>query len=196
MMDTKNIRCLCCAALIAALAGCASKGDAPSENNSTTAAPAAKAQVSSAGKTQPAASAKVQSSSSSSSTAGGVPPGMNARGEVVDSSKVEAGHGTKLKVGEWEGEITGKPAPKTRFTKLTIGMTMSQVTHAIGEPSDRGVYVTGKAFIPFYFGSDRHRYELVYKGSGRLIFAADSIGDWNTGHLIWIIHNANEPATR
>jgi hypothetical protein len=196
MMYGKNVR-LCCVVLIAALAGCASKGDAPPENAAPAPAASGKAQASSTGKAQPASSSKTQASSSAaSSTAGGVAPGMNARGEVVDSSKVESGHGTKVKVGEWEGEITGKPAAKSKFTKLTIGMSMRQVTKAIGEASDQGVYITGKAFIPFYFGSDRHRYELVYKGSGRLIFAADSIGDWGSGHLIWIIHNANEPANR
>ena len=196
MMHRRNIH-LCCVVLITALAGCASKGDAPPENTAAAPAAASKAQASSTGKAQPAASAKAQSSSSTASSAsGGVPPGMNARGEVVDSSKVEGGHGTKVKVGEWEGEITGKPAAKSKFTKLTIGMSMRQVTNAIGQASDQGAYITGKAFIPFYFGSDRHRYELVYKGSGRLVFAADSIGDWGSGHLIWIIHNANEPANR
>ncbi|MCB1928425.1 MAG: hypothetical protein KDH17_10355 [Rhodocyclaceae bacterium] len=122
---------------------------------------------------------------------------MNAQGEVVDSSEVEGGHGRQVKgLGDWEGEITGKPAPGTKFTRLKIGMPMKQVTDLIGQPSDQGAYMTGKAWIPFYFGSDRHRYELVYKNQGRLIFAGGSIGDYTSGHLIWIIHNRNEPAYR
>jgi hypothetical protein len=99
-------------------------------------------------------------------------------------------------INDWEGDITGKPAASSRFTKLTIGMGMRQVTDVVGQPSDQGAYVTGKAWIPFYFGSDRYRHELVYKGQGRLIFAGGSVGDWSNGHLIWIIHNAVEPGYR
>lgn len=99
-------------------------------------------------------------------------------------------------VGDWEGDITGKPAAGSRFRGLQIGMPMRQVTDLVGQPTDQGAYVTGKAWIPFYFGSDRYRHELVYKGQGRLIFAGGSAGDWANGHLIWIIHNAAEPGYR
>jgi hypothetical protein len=34
--------------------------------------------------------------------------------------------------------------------------------------------VTGKAWIPFYYGGDTHRMEARYKGQGRVIFAPDS----------------------
>jgi hypothetical protein len=126
-----------------------------------------------------------------------VPAGMNERGEVVDSSKVEAGSGQKVKgLGDWEGEITGKPAAGSRFTKLQIGMSMKQVTDTVGQPTDSGAYITGKAWIPFYFGSDRHRFEMVYKGQGRLIFAGGSLGNFTGGNLIWIIHNASESGYR
>lgn len=131
------------------------------------------------------------------SAPGKVGPGMNARGEVVDSSKVESGHGQKVKgLRDYEGEITGRPAPGSKFTRLQIGMPMKQVTDLVGQPSDQGSYITGKAFIPFYFGGDKHRQELVYKGQGRLIFAGGSMGDFSGANLIWIIHNANEPAYR
>jgi hypothetical protein len=127
----------------------------------------------------------------------GIGPGMNAQGQVVDSSKVEAGYGRKVKgINDWEGEITGKPAAKSRFTKLQIGMPMQQVVNLIGQPSDQGAYMTGKAWIPFYFGSDRHRFEMVYKNQGRLIFAGGSIGNFTGGNLVWIIHNATERGQR
>lgn len=123
--------------------------------------------------------------------------GMNEKGEVVDSSKVSSGSGQRVKgIGNWEGEITGKPAPGSKFTQLQIGMGMKQVVDLIGQPSDQGAYVTGKAWIPFYFGSDRHRYEFVYKNQGRLIFAGGSLGNYSGGNLIWIIHNRNEPGYR
>src|SRR5512137_1604821 len=99
-------------------------------------------------------------------------------------------------IGGWEGEITGNPAPGSKFKKLQIGMSMKQVTDLIGQPTDQGSYVTGKAWIPFYFGSDRYRHEMVYKGQGRLIFAGGSVGDYTSGHLISIIHNAQESGYR
>ena len=144
------------------------------------------------------------SSSSSSTAAAPAPaaasnkigPGMNARGEVVDSSKVEAGYGQKVKgVGDWEGEITGKPAPGSKFTRLQIGMSRQQVLDIVGQPTDQGAYVTGKAWIPFFFGADRYRHELAYKGQGRLIFAGSGGFDSNA-HLIWIIHNASDTGYR
>ncbi|MDB5887557.1 MAG: hypothetical protein JWM03_429 [Rhodocyclales bacterium] len=185
-LDTYAAICTTCCALLlaAALGACASKGETSSPNTPS-------ASTSSA----PATTSKSESSSAASQ-AKGISPGMNAKGEVVDSSKVEGGYGTKITVGEYEGEITGKAAPGSKFTKLKIGMSMKQVFDLIGQPSDQGAYVTGKAFIPFYFGGDRHRFEAVYKNTGRLIFAGGGIGDWGSGHLIWIIHNHNEPAYR
>ncbi|MDB5815728.1 MAG: hypothetical protein JWN23_2845 [Rhodocyclales bacterium] len=186
-LDTYAAICTTCCALLlaAALGACASKGETSSPNTPS-------ASTSSA----PATTSKSESSSAASQAKGGIPPGMNAKGEVVDSSKVEGGYGTKITVGEYEGEITGKAAPGSKFAKLKIGMSMKQVFDLIGQPSDQGAYVTGKAFIPFYFGGDRHRFEAVYKNTGRLIFAGGGIGDWGSGHLIWIIHNHNEPAYR
>ena len=123
--------------------------------------------------------------------------GVNARGEVTDSSKVVAGEGRKVKGRDgWEGEITGRPAANSRFTRLEIGMPMKQVTDLLGPPTDHGVYMSGKAWIPFYYGSDRHRHELVYRGQGRLIFAGPSTFQYGSGNLIWIIHNPNEAGHR
>jgi hypothetical protein len=95
-----------------------------------------------------------------------------------------------------EGEIVGTPAKNSKFTKLKIGMGMKEVTDLIGQPTDQGAYVTGKAFIPFYFGGDRYRHELVYKGQGRLVFAGGSVGNLGAGRLIRIVHNANESGYR
>jgi hypothetical protein len=124
------------------------------------------------------------------------PTWMNAAGEVTDSKSVEAGYGQKVKgKDDWEGEITGKPAPGSKFTQLKIGMTRAEVYGTVGNPTDQGVYVTGKAWIPFYFGSDRYRHEAAYKGMGRLIFAGSAGFDSNA-HLIWIIHNKNDTGFR
>lgn len=128
---------------------------------------------------------------------GGARAGMDAQGNVVDSSKVEAGSGKTVKgLNGYEGEITGNPARNSKFARLQIGMSARQVTDLAGQPTDQGAYVTGKAFIPFYFGSDRHRFEMTYKGQGRLIFAGGGMGDFSSGNLIWIIHNPNESGYR
>ena len=166
-----------CAATVAlallAVAGCASRGGSGA---SPSAAPAA----------APAAPAR-----------GGAKAGMDAQGNVIDSSKVEAGSGRTLKgLNGYEGEITGNPARNSRFNRLQIGMSARQVTDIAGQPTDQGAYVTGKAFIPFYFGGDRHRYEMTYKGQGRLVFAGGGMGDYSGGNLIWIIHNPNESGYR
>ncbi len=141
-------------------------------------------------------SGKSESAAAPAPTGPKIGPGMNERGEVVDPKKVEAGFGQKVKgLNDWEGEITGKPAPGSKFTQLKIGMSRAQVLHIVGTPTDQGAYMTGKAWIPFNFGSDRYRHELVYKGQGRLIFAGSAGFDSNA-HLIWIIHSANEQGFR
>ena len=113
------------------------------------------------------------------------------------AAKAPTGDTVRVKgLNDWEGDITGKPAANSRFTKLTIGMGMRQAIDIAGQPTDQGAYVTGKAWIPFYFGSDRYRHEMAYKGQGRLIFAGGSAGDFTSGNLIWIIHNAAETGYR
>ncbi len=159
-------------------AGC---GNLPGQSSTSSSAPA------------PAPAAAPAPAPAAKSTAG-----LDAQGRVVDSSKVEAGSGQKVKgLNGWEGEITGRPAANSRFTRLQIGMSMRQALDTVGtQPTDQGAYVTGKAWIPFYFGSDRHRYEMVFKNQGRLIFAGGSLGDYTGGNLIWIIHNPSEGGYR
>jgi hypothetical protein len=129
----------------------------------------------------------------SSSKSTKIGPGMNANGEVIDATKVESGYGQKVKgINDFEGEITGIAAPNARFSQLQIGMGIKQVMDIAGPPTDQGAYITGKAFIPFYFGSDRSRFELLYKGQGRLIFAGGSVGNFSGGNLVWIINSATE----
>ena len=173
------------AAAMMALAGCVTTtGGGQASQGGETPAPA----LASAAPAAPASSQPAKAK---------VGPGMNEKGEVIDSTKVEEGYGRKVKgLGDWEGEITGKPARNSKFTKLQIGMSMKQATDLAGHPTDQGAYMTGKAWIPFYFGGDKHRFEMTYKGQGRLIFAGGSIGDFSGGHLIWVIHNANESGYR
>lgn len=74
--------------------------------------------------------------------------------------------------GSFEGEIIGgDPKPGSKFSKLQIGMRMAQVEKLIGEPDDSEGHITGKAFIPFFFGGDTHRVEQFYAGEGILTFS-------------------------
>jgi hypothetical protein len=55
--------------------------------------------------------------------------------------------------------------------------------------SDQRAYITGKQFIPFYFGSDKYRYEVLYKGMGSVVYSTR----WGRhGKLVGINHDADE----
>jgi hypothetical protein len=192
-MFAKNGAAILVMALSLATVGCAQMGGSSSKPAASAPEPVATsgkpapAPVATSGKPAPAPVA----------TSGKPGPGMNADGVVTDASKVEAGHGQKVKgLGDWEGEITGKPLPNSKFAQLKMGMGMRQVVDIAGQPTDQGAYLTGKAFIPFYFGSDRTRFEMIYKGQGRLIFAGGSLGDYTGGNLTWIIYCPTEPGYR
>ena len=90
-----------------------------------------------------------------------------------------------------EGEIVGTPAAKSKFAKLQIGMPQRQVEDLIGAPSDTKTYVTGKAWIPFYFGKDTYRFETFYKHEGRLTFEGGGITG-SSGKLIRVTVDTSE----
>jgi len=68
---------------------------------------------------------------------------------------------------------TGAVAPpNSPLAKVALGMSKSQVRQLIGAPTTESGHVTGKAFIPFYFGGDdAHRTTYYYKGLGRVLFS-------------------------
>jgi hypothetical protein len=149
------------------------------------------------------------SSSAQPASRAQTPSGMNANGEVIDSSKVSEGYGKKVSGrGGWTGEILGVPTSGSKFSSLEIGMSVAEVARILGTPTDQGAYLTGQAFNPFNFGSGKSRYEMVYKNQGRLIFDSPSPyafgagmggyanGAFGTGNLVWIIHNSKEPGYR
>ncbi len=57
------------------------------------------------------------------------------------------------------------------LAKITIGMSDSDVRMALGEPSSQNAYMTGKGWIPFYYGPDTSRTDYVYDGIGRVVFS-------------------------
>lgn len=119
--------------------------------------------------------------------------GMDASGEVTDSALVEPGSGKTIQgIDDWEGEIAGNPFLGSKFDQLKMGMSIQQVVQRLGEPNEFTTYMTGKAFIPYYFGSDTSRREMVYANQGRLVFAHEG-GFSGTFHLIWIIYDKDQP---
>lgn len=77
------------------------------------------------------------------------------------------------------------------LAKINVGMTDSEVRKLLGEPSNSNAYMTGKQFIPWYFGSDVARSDWMYKGVGRVVFSRNRY----TGALkvIHVVHNPDEP---
>jgi hypothetical protein len=57
------------------------------------------------------------------------------------------------------------------LAKVQPGMSPREVENLLGPPSDENAYMTGKAFIPFFYGQDRWRRAYFYKGVGRVVFA-------------------------
>lgn len=75
----------------------------------------------------------------------------------------------------FDGEISGTPAPDSRFSKVKIGMELEQVYKLIGEPDQLYNHTTGKNWIPFYFGADGQRIVTLYRGEGCLTYSAGGV---------------------
>ncbi len=83
-------------------------------------------------------------------------------------------------------ELIGKPAPNSKFAKLRFGMSPQQVMNTIGAPADTNTHETGKRWIPFYFGPDARRTEVVYPGEGCLTYTGGNIYGSGSNELIKI----------
>ena len=73
-----------------------------------------------------------------------------------------------------EQEIAAKMAkiPKSSpLSKVELGMSDTRVRSLIGDPQDSTSYQTGKAWIPFYYGTDVMRTDWIYDGEGRVVFS-------------------------
>jgi hypothetical protein len=62
------------------------------------------------------------------------------------------------------------PQPGTPLARIELGMREHHVLNILGEPTSREGYVTGKSWIPYYYGSDTSRLDFKYKGVGRVVF--------------------------
>lgn len=83
------------------------------------------------------------------------------------------------------------PPSDSPLAEIQINATEYDVRKILGEPDHANAYMTGKAWIPFYFGSDVARTDWFYVGKGRVVFSRNRY----TGALkvINVLYNADEP---
>jgi hypothetical protein len=84
------------------------------------------------------------------------------------------------------------PPASSPLAKVEVGMTPREVENVLGPPTDENQYLTGKAFIPFYFGQDRWRRAYFYRGLGRVVFAGGGGFSMNA-HVDRVEYDPNEP---
>jgi outer membrane protein assembly factor BamE (lipoprotein component of BamABCDE complex) len=90
---------------------------------------------------------------------------------------------------------TAAPVPAdSPLAKVKIGMSEQDVRAILGPPTQENEYVSGKAFIPFYYGPDRTRRAYFYKGMGRVVFAGGS-GFNRTGKVSRVEYDPAESGT-
>ena len=77
----------------------------------------------------------------------------------------------KSRDGSFDGEIIGTPAPNSKFAKLQIGMGLREVEDLIGRADDTDSHITGKQFIPFFFGGDAPPGGVLQEGGRAYLFA-------------------------
>lgn len=93
----------------------------------------------------------------------------------------------KSRDGTFEGEVYGNIPPGSKWAKLQIGMEQPEVERILGGTSHEvRVHPTAKAFIPFYYGTDSHRYEVVYRGQGSVSYTG---GGWGAGRGVLMMIN-------
>ena len=103
-----------------------------------------------------------------------------------------AGGGGGDETGSAKKAATDAPIPASSpLAKIKKGMSDTEVRKILGEPDNSNSYISGKAFIPFYYGGDTSRSDYMYSGKGRVVFSRNQ---WN-GQLkvIRVIYNPDEP---
>lgn len=120
------------------------------------------------------------------------PAASTSSAAPAQAADPNAPRSVKSQDGSFEGEVWGKPAKGSKFIGLQIGMQEEDIVRKIGRGTGTREYMTGKAWIPFYHGTDAHRFETHYKGHGSLIYTGGIYGA-GRGVLVGINHNAKDP---
>jgi len=89
-----------------------------------------------------------------------------------------------------ESSSYADPPAGSKLARVEVGMNDSKVRSILGEPDDANAYMTGKAWIPFYYGPDTHRTDWMYEGQGRVVFSRNR---WSGGlSVIRVLYNPDE----
>ena len=83
--------------------------------------------------------------------------------------------------------------PSGPMAAVHQGMDAGQVQRLLGAPTSVRPFITGKAFIPWYFGPDRTRTAFYYKGQGRVIFSGDPINA--NSRVVEVQYDPSEPGS-
>ena len=84
------------------------------------------------------------------------------------------------------------PPAGSKLASITKGMRPEEVQKIAGAPTTIRPYITGKAFIPWYFGPDRTRTAYYYKGQGRVVFSGDG-GLGTNSTVLQVEYDPSEP---
>ncbi len=82
------------------------------------------------------------------------------------------------------------PPADSKLAPIRTGMSDNDVRRLLGRPDDSSAYLTGKAWIPFYYGTDTHRSDWMYRGVGRVIFSRNRYS--GALSVVQILHDPNE----
>ncbi|HST44563.1 MAG TPA: hypothetical protein VLK29_04990 [Luteimonas sp.] len=100
---------------------------------------------------------------------------------------------TKSVDGTFTGEVIGKAAPGSGFAKLRIGMTPAQVQEIMdGAPDRNHSFESGKRWIPFYYGNDSQRLQVLYRREGCLTFTGGNVFGGGGNELVRITATPRE----
>jgi len=82
------------------------------------------------------------------------------------------------------------PLAGSDLAKIQLGTSEYEVRKLLGEPDNTNAYMTGKAWIPFYFGTDVARTDWMYTGKGRVVFSRNRYTC--ALKVIKVMHHPNE----
>lgn len=142
----------------------------PAKAKTAAAAPAA-------GTAKPAATAPATAAAAAPATAAAT---TSAVGKICNPCVVKSRDGT------FEGEVYGNIPAGSKWAKLQIGMEQPEVERLLGVSHQVHAYPTAKAWIPFYYGTDRYRYEVTYPGQGSVSYTG---GSWGGGQGVVMMIN-------
>jgi len=102
--------------------------------------------------------------------------GCASQGKTTQKTSVDEAAQVTTKETAASSEQSNSPTVETTqaipadspLAKVKIGMSEGRLYDLLGQPTEAKNYLTGKSWIPFYFGPDTHRKEVLYKGLGRI----------------------------